>query len=136
MEQEKRFPRQFESLEAIFAFVADFYAASGLGDKDSSVVELIIEEIFTNMVKYSKDGTQDIAVRLRRAGDAVEIRLTDFDVEPFDYAGTPEVDPQMLLAEKRSGGLGLHLVKKMSDGLSYEYVGGHNTVTILKRLGA
>jgi len=136
MEQEKRFPRDFASLEAIFAFVAEFYADSGLAGRESSEVELIIEEIFTNMVKYSKDGKQDIAIRLRRQGDSVEIRLTDFDVEPFDYAKTPEVDPQRLLAQKRSGGLGLHLVRKMSDSFSYEYVDRHNTVTIVKRLGA
>ena len=136
MEQERHFPRQFAALEAIFAFVSEFYLGNGLVDEDSSVVELIIEEIFTNMVKYSVEGKKDIAIRLRRQDDAVEIRLTDFDVLPFDYAKARDADLQQLLAQKRSGGLGLHLVRQMADSFTSEYVGGHNQVTILKRLGA
>ena len=135
MQMQREFPRDFAALEAIFAFVGEFFAAIGKGDADASAVELIIEEIFTNMVKYSLDGTQPIEVRLRQMEDAVEIGLTDFDVESFDYSKAPAVDPQELLAQRRSGGLGLHLVQKMADRVSYAYVDRKNMVTIVKRLG-
>jgi serine/threonine-protein kinase RsbW len=135
MQMQRRFPRDFAALEAIFEFVGEFFATCGRGAASASVVELVIEEIFTNMVKYSLDGRQPIQVCLRSLDDAVEIALTDFDVEPFDYSKAPEVDPQQLLAEKRSGGLGLHLVRKVADRISYEYVDRNSTVTIVKRLG-
>lgn len=135
MQMERRFPRDFAALEAIFAFVAEFFAACGKKGVDASLVELMIEEIFTDMVKYSLDGTQPIEVRLRQLPDSVEIGLTDFDVEPFDYSKAPEVDPQELLARRRSGGLGLHLVKRMADQVSYEYTNRNSIVTIVKRLG-
>jgi len=67
--------------------------------------------------------------------EGVEIGLTDFDVEPFDYSKAPEVNPQQLLAQRRSGGLGLHLVRKVADRISYDYVDRNSTVTIVKRLG-
>ena len=135
MEREQRFPRDVAVLEAIYAFVCDFFTASGFDAEEASTVQLFIEEIFTNMVKYSKDGTQDIAIRLRRKGDVVEIRLVDFDVRPFDYARAPAVEPEKLLAQKKAGGLGLHLVRAMADRFAYEYTDGNSTVTIEKRLG-
>ena len=135
MEHEQRFPRDVAALEAIYTFVCDFFSASGLDHEDTSTVQLFIEEIFTNMVKYSKDGKEDIAIRLRRKGDVVEIRLVDFDVQPFDYARAPAVEPEQLLAQKRAGGLGLHLVRTMADRFAYEYTNGNSTVTIEKRLG-
>ena len=135
MELERCFPRRVTALDAIVDFVAEFFAASGLHGEDSSMVELMIEEIFTNMVKYSLEGTQDVAIRLRRHGDTVEIRLTDFDVEPFDYSKAPEVDAQDLRAPRHSGGLGLHLVQRIADRFSYEYTNRNSTVLIEKRLG-
>jgi anti-sigma regulatory factor (Ser/Thr protein kinase) len=135
MQMQREFPREIGALEAIFVFVGEFFVAMGRGDSDTSAVELIIEEIFTNMVKYSLDGRRPIEVRLRQFDDAVEIGLTDFDVAPFDYSKAPEVDPQELLAQRRSGGLGLHLVQKMADHVSYAYVDRSNMVTIVKKLG-
>ena len=135
MEMERCFPRSVTALDAIVAFVAEFFEASGMRGADSSTVELMIEEIFTNMVKYSLEGTRDVAIRLRRHGGAVEIRLTDFDVEPFDYSQAPAADTQDLLAQRRSGGLGLHLVQRIADRISYEYVDRNSTVTIETRLG-
>jgi anti-sigma regulatory factor (Ser/Thr protein kinase) len=134
MELEKRFPREFTALESILDFVLEFYARSGIAAPDPSQVQLMIEEIFTNMIKYN-DGHQNISIRLRRMGDHLEICLTDFDVEPFDYASAPEVDMEQLLERKQSGGLGLHLVKKMADRMTYEYVDRNSKLTILKRLG-
>lgn len=134
-ELERRFPRCVAALDAIVAFVAEFFTASGMSGEDPSTVELMIEEIFTNMVKYSREGTQDVAIRLRRRGESVEIRLVDFDVEPFDYSQAPAVDTPELLAQRRSGGLGLHLVQRIADRVTYEYVDRNNLVTIEKRLG-
>ncbi len=135
MEQEKHFSRDVAALETIFAFVCEFFSTSGFGNHDPSTVQLFIEEIFTNMVKYNKEGTQDIAIRLRRHGEVVEIRLIDFGVQPFDYSQVPAVDAENLLAQKKVGGLGLHLVKKMADRFAYEHQNGNSTVTIEKRLG-
>lgn len=135
LEMERHFARDVAALDAIVDFVAEFFATSGLGAQDSSLVELMIEEIFTDMVKYSRDGTRDVAIRLRCRGDIVEIRLVDFDVEPFDYAKAAAVDPQQRLAERRSGGLGLRLVQRIADRFAYEYADRNNTVIIEKRVG-
>ncbi len=131
---ERLFGRDFGALDAIFEFVSEFFATNGIDASDSLDVQFIVEELFTNLVKYSKGGTHDIAIGLRRVGLHVEIRLTDVDVEGFDITQMPEVDTQQRIAEKQVGGLGIHLVKKMADDISYEYTDRRSRITVLKRL--
>jgi len=133
---QRLFARDFAALEGIFAFVTEFGAASRIGADRSFEVQLMVEEIFTNMVKYNKDGSVDIDIELRRDGDRLQICLIDADVEPFDITKLPEVDTVRHLAEEKVGGLGLHLVKKIADDISYEYVGRLSKVTITKRVGS
>jgi serine/threonine-protein kinase RsbW len=49
------------------------------------------------------------------------VTLTDYDVEPFDVSRAPEVDVNLPIEQRRPGGLGLHLIRKLVDSLEYEY---------------
>ena len=133
-EMERLFSRSFDALDGIFEFISEFFVANGIEESNSFDVQLIIEELFTNLVKYSKGATHDIAIKLKRAGEHLEIRLTDLDVEAFDMTQMPEVDTQQRITDKKVGGLGLHLVRKIADDISYEYVDRKSRITILKRL--
>jgi serine/threonine-protein kinase RsbW len=133
-EVERLFPRDFDALDHIFEFISEFFVANAIEESNSFDVQLIIEELFTNLVKYSKGGTHEIPIRLKKTGEHLEIRLTDVDVEAFDMTLMPEVDTQKRISEKKVGGLGLHLVRKMAEDISYEYVDRQSRITILKRL--
>ena len=129
---EKEFKRSFDSLEGIFEFVAGFFEARGIGGKHLRTVQFAVEEVFTNMVKYNRGGRRDILLGLEKNGQRLEIRLTDFDVPPFDITRAPDVDVSLPLDKRKPGGLGIHLVKKMVDGVEYEYSDGRSTTIILK----
>lgn len=131
---EQRFGRSFGSLEAIFAFVDGFLASEGLAADQAFEIQLVIEELFTNMVKYSRDGRQDIAIGLERDGSRLVISLRDFDVEPFDVTRAPQADVNRPLTERHAGGLGLYLVRQMAEDFRYEYRDRTSTVTVVKRL--
>jgi anti-sigma regulatory factor (Ser/Thr protein kinase) len=81
----------------------------------------VVEEIFTNMVRHNEGGGDRITVSIERLDNRLHLELVDFDVEPFDpeTAATPPVDAG--IEERRPGGLGIYLVTKMVDDLSYEY---------------
>src|SRR5262245_35663159 len=104
---QRSFARRIEGLDDIFEFVAEFAAALGLDEERKLALQFVVEEIFTNMVKYDRDGVHDIAVRLRTAGGGLEVAITDFDVEPFDVTQVPEPDLDRPFAERTPGGLGL-----------------------------
>lgn len=97
-------------------------------------VNLVVEELFTNMVKHDRQGSQDISLCINRDGDRVKLSLTDFDVDDFDITRMPEVDTSAPLEERRPGGLGLHLVRRMTDTLSYHYENRQRTVTASLKL--
>ena len=130
----RRFPRTTAALETIFAFVAEFLAAEGIERERAFDLDLIVEELFTNMIKYSREGKDDIEVALAREAEGLRLTLRDFNVERFDVTGTPDVDISVPISERRAGGLGLHLVRRMADRFEYDYRDRVSTITVWKRL--
>jgi phosphoserine phosphatase len=132
---ERYFRRSYESLDPIFHFIEEFLHAQSVDAALLEPVNFIVEELFTNTVKYNPGSQRDIALSLGRSADALTVRLTDFDVDPFDVTRAPAVDLEKPLADRPIGGLGLHLVRRMADTLRYEFVDRRSTITFTKSLG-
>ena len=97
------FPRSFDALDGIFRFVGDFLAARSLDHELHAPVCFIVEELFTNFVKYNEGGKHDISLSLGHTPDQLTVRLTDFDVESFDPTHAPAVDVDKPLSERAAG---------------------------------
>jgi anti-sigma regulatory factor (Ser/Thr protein kinase) len=91
--------------------------------------------LFTNMVKYQPDNSNDIMLAVNAADGAVTVSLTDYDVDAFDVTVNRNIDTGAPLEERTPGGLGLHLIHKMVDSLDYDYAGRQSTVTFTKGPG-
>jgi anti-sigma regulatory factor (Ser/Thr protein kinase) len=111
-----------------------FFANAGIGDEHRMPMQFAVEELFTNLVKYSKGGTRDILIELRREGQRLMVSLTDFDVQEFDIRKVPDVDVNRDLKDRKPGGLGIHLLKRMVDDVGYEFVDGRSTTTFVRAL--
>ena len=121
MTADRLFRRSFDSLGEIFAFTADFFAAHGIDPGLLPTVDLTLEELFTNMVKYSPTGDAHIRIEMAPTEGGVEVTLTDYDVERFDVTKAPDANIDLPIEERRPGGLGLHLIRRLVDSLHYEY---------------
>jgi serine/threonine-protein kinase RsbW len=131
---EKSFPRTAACLPEIFDFMDGFFDKAGVGESHRVPAQFAVEELFTNLVKYSRGGTREIAIELSREGDRLVVSLTDFDVEPFDIRTVPDARVDLGLDERKPGGLGIHLVRRMVDEIDYRYVDGRSTTTFVKSL--
>jgi serine/threonine-protein kinase RsbW len=132
---QKTFTRAIGALADIFDFIDGFGAANGVPEQALFSVKFVVEELFTNMVKYSRsDGAGDVAIGLESAGGRVVVRLTDSGVDPFDVTKAADADVSLGLDERAVGGLGLHLVKRMVDSLEYEYRDRQSIITFSKTL--
>jgi serine/threonine-protein kinase RsbW len=133
---QRAFPRDIRSLGEIFRFVRESLESEGIPAEPAVTfwVDLIVEELFTNAVKYGGESGRDVAIHLNREDDSLVIRLTDFEAREFDITTVPEVDTAMPLSERKAGGLGLHLVRRIADDVSYEYKDRTSTITVTKRL--
>ncbi|MFO1414816.1 MAG: SpoIIE family protein phosphatase [Burkholderiales bacterium] len=119
--ERRSFARSFDALDAIFAFTADFARRHGVGPGCVPTIDFALEELFTNMVKYSLGGRQAIDVALVALPGGMEATLTDYDVDPFDPRQAPVPDVDLPIEQRRPGGLGVHLVRQMLDGIGYHY---------------
>jgi phosphoserine phosphatase len=117
----RSFARGFDAIPALAAYTADFVAREGIDEGFLPVVDLAIEELFTNMVKYGGPSSADVRVDLAVAPDGVDVVLVDRDVEPFDVTRAPDADVNLPLERRRPGGLGLHLIKRMVEEYRYHY---------------
>jgi serine/threonine-protein kinase RsbW/sigma-B regulation protein RsbU (phosphoserine phosphatase) len=131
---ERRFQRDLSSLPELSRFVADFLSRQGLAPSNAYDLDLILEELFTNVLKYSS-GTDEVAVRLTRDDSTITIALSEFGAaKAYDITLAPEPDLTRPLAERRVGGLGIHMVRQLADSIRYEYKDHVSTTTITKKV--
>ena len=115
---------------------ASRFAATVVGHCDSEcrqATTLVVSELAENMVKYGRGGEPEISIALDWDASALTFCIRDFGAERFDPTLAPDVDTTRPIAERRAGGLGIHLVRRMADRLTYGYDRG-NVIRVTKRL--
>jgi anti-sigma regulatory factor (Ser/Thr protein kinase) len=130
---ERHFKRSLASLDEMSETLRRFFADNDAGTEHLESVILAVEELFTNMLKYG-GGTGEIRITVALEDGELSVGLTDFDVDEFDIRQAPEVDIDRPLSERKPGGLGIHLIKKMMDRIEYNYVDRRGTTTFFKKL--
>ena len=133
MTHSRELERSFDSLEEIFAFTSGIFRGEQLDARLLPTVDLALEELFTNMVKYGKTSDAAIRLDLTRVPGGVEVTLTDRDVDFFDVTRTGDVDVNLPIEQRTPGGLGLHLIKQMVDFIEYQYLEESRTSRITFR---
>ena len=118
---QRTFGRSVDSLQHIFDFTASAFANQRIDPRLLQAVDFTVEELFTNMLKYSKMSDAAIDLSLTGIAGGVEVTLIDHDVEPFDVTQSPDVDVDAPIEEREPGGLGLHLIRRMVDSIEYRY---------------
>jgi serine/threonine-protein kinase RsbW len=134
MKQIRSFKRNFNELENIFTFTGSFFSEYGIGEDHRFGVELSVEEIFTNMVKYNTSAPDDIGIEFECDETSLFIRFTDHEDRPFDVTAGSPVDLKAYHEAGKTGGLGLHLVRQFMDDILYEVNGNMTTITLIKKL--
>lgn len=124
-------PRLAEAIEA-------FGVQYGLSAPDIYKLNLVLDELLTNLISYGyPDGLQHlIRLRLSLANDRLTAVLID-DALPFDPLS--EAKPAVLegsIEERPIGGLGLHFVRTLMDEVSYQRAGQYNQLTLVKSIAA
>ncbi|MBR4194624.1 MAG: ATP-binding protein [Oscillospiraceae bacterium] len=132
---ELNIPAKRERLDAVQAFVAE-RLGSACSFKSKMNIELAVEEIFINIASYAYgegDGTATVRVERSESPAAVTISFTDRGV-PYNPLAKDDPDVTSLAQERKIGGLGIFLTKKVMDEVRYEYRDGQNILTMTKKL--
>jgi len=130
----REFAREMASLEAVFDFLHRFAAEERLDAQAAYALDLAVEEFFTNIVKYGRGGAGGVQLEAVRAGATVTVRLEEETPVPFDVTRQTATQFDTPFAERRPGGLGIHIARELLDGLAYDYVDGTSRITLTKHL--
>ncbi|MDD5630139.1 MAG: ATP-binding protein [Elusimicrobia bacterium] len=123
-------PALLENLPRFIAVVSDAARAEGLGPQKTGSVELAVEEAVTNICKFAGQGTP-VSIELSCLADGVmlAVEIAD-DGRPFDLTARPDPDLTARLEDRPIGGLGVFLIKKVSDRVAYERRGERNVLRL------
>jgi len=129
----QEWPANLGNVRDICKYISECAENFGLSSRDIHKVELAIEEVVVNIVKYSKSEESNSIIKVTVIGDSekLQIKIEDNGVpfNPLDY-GEPALNTSIL--ERQIGGLGIFLVKKMVDNVEYERIGNKNVLTLVK----
>ena len=121
MSATRSFRRSIDALDDLFAFTEEVFAAEGIDANLRPPVDLALEELFTNVVRHGGKALSGVEVRLAKVEGGVEVEMTEPDADRFDPTDAPDFDVDAPLEERRAGGMGIHLVRKLVDFLEYRY---------------
>ena len=131
------FIAKFENLDEIREFVGEKARQVGFSDKEIYSIQLAADEASTNIIEYAYAGVEDgeIEIDCSTADGGLKIVMRD-QGKPFDPSSVPEPNVKADLSERKIGGLGIYLMRKLMDEVFYETLaGGGNVLTMVKRVG-
>ncbi|MGE0450464.1 MAG: ATP-binding protein [Vicinamibacterales bacterium] len=101
------------------------------------LVNLVIEELVTNCIKYGYDDTLEhtIEIVLSIAAQTLTIAVVD-DGHAFNPLEAPPPDLSLAIEDRPIGGLGIHLLRELTDDIVYERRDGTNRLTLVKHMGS
>ena len=99
-------------------------------------IDVAIDELFGNIAHYAYDPeTGPATVRVEVQEDPMAVIITFIDHgKPYDPLSGRDPDVSLSAEERQPGGLGVFLVKKTMDDISYEYRDGQNILRIRKNI--
>ncbi|MDA9368401.1 ATP-binding protein [Paraglaciecola sp.] len=106
-----------------------FFEVHGLSEDILFSVDMVIEEIFVNMVSYNQSSA-NIQIELTALDDGVALSFLDFDVDRFDPLAVSAPDLSGGLDDRDPGGLGMHLVLNTAQDVSYDYANRVSTLSM------
>jgi anti-sigma regulatory factor (Ser/Thr protein kinase) len=131
----QRFSCSLNNLEKICDYVSHFAIEAGLDEAEVYAVELAVDEATTNIIEhgYGQECPSRIDITCEIIKDGLKVVIYD-DAEPFDPSSVPEPEVNVSLEDIKPRGLGIFLMRKMMDEVTYEAnpeLG--NILTMIKR---
>ena len=105
----------------------------GFSEEEILDTQLSVEEAVTNIILHGyQEKPGEISIKFSISDKALKIRIEDL-APAFDPLNVPDPDLSADVISRKIGSLGVFLMKKVMDELSYEYNEGKNILTLVKK---
>lgn len=127
---------QIEEIRKVETFSEKMAEKWNLPTEDIHKINLVLEEVVSNIINYGYEDrhSHHISITAAFENNRAKIRVKD-DAKPFNplEQSDPETE-NVSLEEREVGGLGIFLVKKMMERVSYSRTAGHNILILEKQI--
>jgi anti-sigma regulatory factor (Ser/Thr protein kinase) len=127
-------------LARLTEFASEFTRRHRLADEETARLQIILDELFTNVVNYGYERTSGeehgeghIDVALSLEDDRLIIEFVD-DGQPFDPLTGPLPDLDLPAETRPIGGVGIAIVRALVDESSYRREGNRNYLTLSRKV--
>ena len=127
-----------ENIKVVTDFVNEQLEAMECPMKAQMLIGIAIDELFGNIAHYAyTPDVGEVTVRVEVTENPLSVVITFIDGGvPYDPLATEDPDTTLSAEERDIGGLGIFMVKKSMDEITYRYEGGKNVLSIRKRIGS
>lgn len=130
----KRLNAETVRLDEVLEFIDGQLEKADCPMKTQMQIDVAAEEIFVNVANYAyhpEVGAVEIRVEITENPKTAVITFSDSG-KPFNPLENPEPDITLSAEERKIGGLGIYMVKKIMDDVRYEFADDQNCLTIKK----
>lgn len=126
---------KLDELCAIRCFVADAAKRAGFSDDDTERIVLAVDEACTNVIRhgYSSCTASTITLHVNTKDECFVVTIDDsgkqYDIRNHDVPNMHEY-----FQARRTGGLGIKLIKMLVDRIDYHRTNDHNRLVLTKQL--
>ncbi len=132
---------ELANLDEVLGFVEEELEGIGCSMKLITQMQIAVEEIFVNIASYAYTNSdldpndQNAIIRLdfEEEEKLITVEFTDRGV-PYDPLKKPDPDITLSAEERQIGGLGIFMVKKSMDDMTYRYEDDKNILTLKKHV--
>lgn len=123
-----------ENLSQVLELIDGMLEQNDCSMKVQMQIDIAVEEIFVNVSHYAYAPDEgDVLIKYGIENGEVEITVIDSGA-PYNPLEKPDPDITLSVDERQIGGLGIFMVKKIMDSVSYQYVDNRNNFTIRKKM--
>jgi serine/threonine-protein kinase RsbW len=128
------FPSQTTFLSLVREVTKKMAESAGFADGTADRVALAVDEATTNVIEHAYHGSGDREIELRIEDQGPEFRVEVIDSGTMvDPRTVPRVDLGRYVSERRTGGLGVHLMEKIMDSVTFRRTARRNVCRLVKR---
>jgi serine/threonine-protein kinase RsbW len=128
-----KFPANFDYLDEIRDYVGQKARAAGFADKDIYSIQLATDEGASNIIEHAYAGSSNATLELTCTFEKNKLIVTLRDQgKSFDITKVETPDIKTDLSERKIGGLGIYLMRKLMDEVRYEATRTGNVLTLIK----
>lgn len=123
-----------DNLSQVTSFISSFLKENNCSAKAEKQIILAVDEAFTNIANYAYDGKDGkVDITIQQENNVVTIVMRD-EGKLYDPLDKEDPDISLSAEDRQIGGLGVFLVKRNLDDVSYSYENNRNVLTMKKKI--